>query len=260
MQLQIHIQSLTVVLNRKIYINCKMSLVTLVIFTSFETQFRINMFREACDLWPCYILTNKHINTNISHIRQIVIKSPCNESMYSAYMVGNMRYLVGYAIMQKYMWNDWILLVDDDTRVFPDREDFLHNSNPKQMILMGDFGNQGHSRFACGGGGFLFSKSAFLNIDFNRCVITEPCISSLNWMVDHILTKCLLNYPNLTIDASYNCGTCSNVWSPKYTNKRLLSGICKFMHNQRSHSPQQYKLQVYRHRPLTVHRWYEFFS
>ena len=235
-------------------------MLTLVIFSSFETRFRLDMFFEACDIWGCYIVTNKWLSTSLRYRRQFVLSSRCNESMYSAYMVGNMRYLVGYSVMQKHMSNDWILLVDDDTRVFPEREDFLYKSDPNEMILMGDFGNQGKSRFACGGGGFLFSKSAFLKIDFHRCAIAESCTSSLSRMGDHLLSKCLSNYPNLSLDASYNCGTCSNVWSPKYTNKQLMSNKCKFMHNQRSHSPQQYKQQVYRHKPLTVHRWYEFFS
>ena len=237
-----------------------MVLVTLVVFTSFETRNRIEMFREACQIWPCHIITNNPIHANISYIREHVVTIPCNESGHSSYMLGNLRYMLGYRSMQADILEDWILLVDDDTRVFPHRSDFLEPLNSQEMILMGDFGNQGQLRFACGGGGFLFSRVAFLKIDFGKCFAAQHCTwSHRNWAVDHMLAKCLKPWTNLTLDTSFNCGTCSNVWSAHYTTERLISTKCKFMHNQRSHSPRRYREHVYKHLPLTVHRWHEFF-
>lgn len=240
--------------------------VTIVIFSSIELQHRLETHRESCSMWPCYIITNSKIITNISYVSQFVVKSPCGDKeaysnkLFSKYLLGDMRYFVGYQLMQRYIKTPWILLVDDDARVFPQSSGFINSMNPKNMTFLGDFGNQGQSRFACGGGGFLFSTSAFMSIDFNACIISRECKTGTTWMVDHLLERCLQNYTDIKLENTYNCGTCSNKWSKNYTMHKLHSNKCKFMHNQRSHMPKIYKNVVYKHLPLVVHRWSNFFE
>lgn len=235
--------------------------ITLGIFTSFETRLRLEAFRDSCEVWPCHVVTNARLTTAVRFVKQHVVEAPCDTKRHSPYVLGNMRYLLGYGLIQKRVYSDWVLLVDDDTRVFPQRSEFLRVLDPTRPVMMGDFAEKGHSSFACGGGGFLFSKASFATIDFSRCVDSEVCSAPpLSWMVDHMLARCLAKEQNITLLSSYGCGTCSNVWSPLYTIGQLTSGRCKFMHNQRSHSPKRYKKHVLAHLPLTVHRWSEFFA
>lgn len=230
--------------------------VTLGIFTSFETQTRIEAFRESCEIWRCHAVTNARINTTVGLVQQHVVEASCDTSEYTQYVLGNMRYLVGYGIIQKHVFSDWVLLVDDDTRVFPQRSVFLRTLDPIRPVVMGDFARYGRSNFACGGGGFLFSRAAFAIIDFAPCTRSAKCQTG----ADHALARCLVTYRNITLLGSYGCGTCSNTWSSSYTIGQLTSERCKFMHNQRSHAPKRYKKYVYEHLPLTVHRWANFFA
>jgi hypothetical protein len=135
---------------------------------------------------------------------------------------------------------EWYALFDDNTRVFPERiMPFVirTNASSARSVYYGDFSDQGQG-FACGGGGFLISRVAFLSTRFDRCrVLCDTASVPLG--LDQIMDRCMAEN-RVHPMREHSCGTCGNRWSVGFTTKRILDGTCLHMQLQRSHAPRRY--------------------
>ena len=202
-----------------------------------------------------------------ANVRALVTDS-ADDCRMRFYHHSSFLHMRGLALLQQkmgddgwYDWYDWYVFVDDNTRVVGGN--WTHMSTPLQLspraipMYAGDFADQGHSEFACGGGGFLLSNAAFRRVNFSQCI--ESCSRHAHPQsvgLDHIMQRCMVRH-NIQPKKQLSCGTCGNRWSPKFTAKRVRSGECSFMHMQRSHSPSRYAALVKSsspHRALLVHR------
>lgn len=247
---------------------------TLVVATSNETVRRAFVFGRVCTTVRCIFITN-HRLWQLPH-EQIVVNHKCANGL-SAYLMGNARYLEGYAAARSSIRTAWILMVDDDTRVHLASGDFLTRFDASQSHYFADFEDMGsHGTFACGGGGFLMSRSLFSRIDFRSCSNQHVCSSrsgssssssssshsahSKRIYGDHSLHACIGNMSHVHYHKEFVCGTCGNHWGAAFTRTRLQTRQCLFMHNQRSHNPGQYAELVRAHPPLVLHRPNELFG
>jgi len=231
-----------------------------IVSTSIETSGRLYAFEDVCSNIDCFAITNELIPSIGYH--QIVVRHTCNSSVQlsrSKYVEGNLRYLLGYSKLQAVVDTEWVLMVDDDVYIHLDSARFLSGFDSKRPLMFADFADMGSSAFSCGGGGFLMSTTAFRRFEFARCSHEHVCEHSPPIVyVDHSLHRCLLSYEWLELKKEFVCGTCGNRWDESFTKAALVSGQCQFMHNQRSHHPVRYRIQVSKHRPLVFHRHEEF--
>lgn len=237
--------------------------ITLVISTSNETSHRLHYFDHPCNLVKCTALSNSKKSTVQFPLEQVRVQHKCRSRLAATtpYLLGNLRYLLGFAILQKKLMvdTDWVLLVDDDTTVRLQSAAFVNSFNPSRNYLMADFENMGKSTFACGGGGFLMSRAAFYTVNFSWCSYQHVCKYNPPLVYgDHSFHACMNAHRDIERVDKHACGTCGNRWSEQFTRTALIKASCQFMHNQRSHTPSQYRLEVQRNPPLVLHRSREF--
>ena len=160
------------------------------------------------------------------------MRNPNNRSRPKATLMATM-YLGGVLDDNEYF---------DQNRSNQTRLDLISALRQLQKASVLNTGNadQGRSDFACGGGGVLLSHAVFRDIRFSNCVEScsqHPHPQSVG--LDHIMHRCMKAHKVMPIHR-LSCGTCGNRWSPTFTEARVLSGNCSFMHMQRSHSPRRY--------------------
>jgi len=234
---------------------------------SWETAFETH--RAHCELHPCVWLSSQPPPTSVQNLYIHDYTDECGLRLYHASSFSHMR---GLAHLQHEMRAsmkpsyDWYVLLDDNTRVLGTNWSAMSNRlqvNPRdEAVYAGDFADQGRSEFACGGGGFLLSHAAFHRVNLSECV--ESCSQQAHAQavgLDHIMHRCMTGH-NVRAIRKLSCGTCGNRWSPTFTETRVLSGACSFMHMQRSHSPRRYSNLLnaipQNSYALLVHRYSEF--
>ena len=106
-------------------------------------------------------------------------------------------------------------------------------------IFMGDFVDRGTGQFACGGGGFVFSRAALDAMDLKSCIrryhngCADEFLSN-----DVIVARCAADYGVRPV-RDFSCGTCG-LYDRSFTVSQLRSGSCFFAQMQRSHNPLAY--------------------
>jgi len=126
----------------------------------------------------------------------------------------------------------WVVLVDDDSFVFPaNLARLLSTKCSNELLYLGDFYFDPTSKvpqYACGGGGSVFSRGALKAMDVSRCIRQHEADpqSGRIWcqQSDWMLGRCAREHA-VHFDHTHGC-TCSG--NPGLVRERLASGTCAF--------------------------------
>ncbi|KAL3911341.1 MAG: hypothetical protein SGPRY_008733 [Prymnesium sp.] len=148
----------------------------------------------------------------------------------------------------------WVVVVDDDSFVFPRKLQWLLSRlDHSKPLYLGDFGSSGEPtrmgipNFACGGGGSVLSVAALQRMELMRCVRSfhGRCMQS-DWMI----AGCARRH-NVSHLRALGCGTCDiNRIDRAVVQSKLRRAECFFMQNVES---LKHHLPASAHAPGIVH-------
>ncbi|KAL1518892.1 hypothetical protein AB1Y20_003167 [Prymnesium parvum] len=129
----------------------------------------------------------------------------------------------------------WVVLVDDDSFVFPRRLRWLLSRlDYRKLVYLGDFGSSGEAtqmhipHFACGGGGSILSAAALERMELMDCLrqFRGRCMQS-DWMIGGCARR-----HNVSFLRELGCGTCDpRRIDVKAIYSRLKEDRCFFLQN-----------------------------
>ena len=135
--------------------------------------------RTWCNGFRCVFVTDEGFVADDGML-SIVVGAASNHSWAcntnDKYWLAQLRFMQGLRAVQKLSraWHVgvlWYTLVDDDSFVFTTSLlALLNRMDPSRALYMGDFSDVGTGSFACGGGGFVFSRAAFQVMDLDVCL------------------------------------------------------------------------------------------